>query len=155
MVTIHPKKHKLNYIGWQETDIGAPYTHDLYFGRSPFKVLTTFRDKLLYAYANAPVKRRMNKQGRVYYYHNYTKITNTVKKLLPEFNGVRWEGNSRPDCDDHPLFGWLKMWNMSLEEYLMNKNVIVICDGDEYCIWESLKERGITNGCIAKELPVS
>ncbi len=40
---------------------------------------------------------------------------------------------------------WLKDADISLIEFLTNKNIIVICDGDEYCIWTDLKKLGLIN----------
>ena len=61
---------------------------------------------------------------------------------MPEFKGVKFE-DSIIGTDDNCLKGWLKKLNISLIEFLTNKNIAVICDGDEYCIWEDMKKIGL------------
>ena len=39
----------------------------------------------------------------------------------------------------------LKKNNISWKEFLMNPNIIVICDGDEYQVWKGMKNLGIVN----------
>lgn len=51
--------------------------------------------------------------------------------------------NDYGGTDDYLIEGWLKKYNISLEEFLTNKRYVVICDGDEYCIWDHLKESGL------------
>ena len=123
---------------------------ELYFGRSPFKVLATFADKLKYAYANSPLRKVKHKKGGFNYYKEYYKVTNIVKKFLgqdKQFNGIeKWYlKHYTVGTDDYALRHWLKTSKMSLIEFLTNKSVIIICDGDEYCIWETMKESGLIN----------
>lgn len=47
--------------------------------------------------------------------------------------------------DENMLGGFLKIENISLEEYLTNKKYVVIQDGDEYCYWSDMKETGLVN----------
>lgn len=127
---------------------------DLFFGRSPFMVLATFQDKLRYAYANAPIRVYKNKTGKDRYYRQYYKVTNVVRKLVPEFNGfTTFRNNLHVGTEDAPLFDWLKSEHMTLENFLTDKNIIVIVDGDEYNIWQDMKKIGVINtNSIKKEI---
>lgn len=124
---------------------------DLYFGRSPFQVLSTFKDKLRYAYACAPLRKgRMKKSGYEGYWSEYYKVTRVVKKFFGDefiFNGLDpyKKRHLSIGTDDCMLPGWLKKANIDLIEFLTNKNIIVICDGDEYCIWTDMKKLGLIN----------
>ena len=40
---------------------------------------------------------------------------------------------------------FLKRENITLEEFLTSKKYIMICDGDEYCVWDDLKKAGLVN----------
>lgn len=55
--------------------------------------------------------------------------------------------------DDYCLGYWLDKENISLEEFLTNRRYIVICDGDEYCVWKDMKKSGLINvDAIEKEI---
>ena len=43
------------------------------------------------------------------------------------------------------LGGFLKEHNISLKEFLTNKRYIVVIDGDEYCVWDSIKDAGLVD----------
>ena len=128
-----------------------PLGDDMYFGRSPFKVLSTFKDKLCYAYACAPCRKgRMKKSGYESYWREYYKVTAVVRKFFGstfEFNGIEpnYRRRNYIGTDDCMLPKWLEIANISLIEFLINKNIIVICDGDEYCIWTDMKKLGLIN----------
>ena len=115
---------------------------ELYFGRSPFKILTSFREKLHYAYANTHgIEDRMEK------------VTETLTSLVPEIYG--FESRDYIGVDETTLPYWLTELGITLEEFLTNKKYAVVCDGDEYCIWEDLKKKGIINtDAIEKEIDV-
>lgn len=121
----------------------------MYFGRYPFQVLSSFEEKLRYAYACAPVRQgRVKKNGYHGYWHEYYKITNVVKKFFGTdhpFNGVDFRNQDSIGTDDSKLSYWLDQANISLIEFLTNKNIIVICDGDEYCVWTDMKKLGLIN----------
>ena len=126
---------------------------NIYFGRYPFKVLRTFEEKLQYAYANAPTRVQViKKTGKKIYSRRYHNITKVVNKFIPEFKRADFGGRHRgPDCDYGSLFHWLKKADMSLIDFLTNKQVIVICDGDEYCVWSDMKKMNIVNKDIIKK----
>lgn len=136
-------------LHWIDSDgMWSPYG-DMYFGRYPFQVLSSFEDKLRYAYACAPIRRgRVKKSGYEGYWHEYYKITNVVKKFFGteySFKGLDLKRCDSIGTDDSKLSYWLQHANISLIEFLTNKNIIVICDGDEYCIWTDMKKLGLIN----------
>lgn len=144
----------LDSLHWMRDGWWEPYGK-LYFGRHPFQVLSTFSDKLRYVYAHTPFRVRPSKKHK---WNNYSAmywvINNKVKKFLPGFKGIRVPRGTHIGTDDHCLWGWLKEANITLEEFLMNKNIIVICDGDEYCIWTGMKKLGlITKDNIKLAIP--
>ena len=147
---------------WEEVEYSCKYDDGwfnpwdtLYFGRHPFQVLSTFKDKLRYAYACAPTRRRgISKKGYTKFEHEYYKVSNQVRKFLPQWKGLAKE--KRRDSigtDDCCLSSWLKKTNISLIEFLTNKNIIVICDGDEYQIWSDMKKLGILNTANFTTIP--
>ena len=116
---------------------------EMYFGRYPFRVLTSFQDKLHYAYANTHgIEEKI------------AEVTEVLSTLVPEV----WSFEPKDEymgVDETTLPYWLKELGITLEEFLVNKKYAVICDGDEYCIWEDLKEKGIINtAAIEKEIDV-
>ncbi|MBO5424097.1 MAG: hypothetical protein J6A25_01130 [Lachnospiraceae bacterium] len=151
-------KHYSASEAWEEVRYSCKYDDgyfnpydDMYFGRSPFQVLYTFRDKLRYAYACAPHRMapesRKNKRGYRPIWAEYYKVDREVRKLIPQWKGLskRKRRDGYIGTDDHCLASWLKKANISLLEFLTNKNIIVICDGDEYCIWSDMKRLGVLN----------
>ena len=128
----------------KKTGVYAPHG-DLYFGRYPFRILYTFEDKLKYAYACAPIRVQM-RNGKKYYSRRYHNISRVVSNFIPGYRRVEFSRfYGRPSTDDSMLFHWLKKANMSLIEFLTNKQVMVICDGDEYNMWYHMKEKGLIN----------
>lgn len=118
---------------WSEDDIS--------FGRSPFDCLSTFESKVRYAIAVAG-------------WHDtdfkFEDIENIVKEVIPICKGIELpEEDYEPGTifygytDEDILSPFLKKENISLKEFLLNKRYIVIVDGDEYCIWEHIKNAGI------------
>lgn len=136
----------LKELDWETRDGYWEPWGKLYFGRHPFQVLSTFEEKLRYVYAHTPFRCRPSKKHR---WNNYSAmywvINNKIKKFLPGYKGIKVRRKTRIGTDDYCLWGWLKKADITLEEFLMNKNIIVICDGDEYCVWTGMKKLGLVN----------
>lgn len=180
------------------------------FGRSPFTVLTTFRDKLSYAVAEycgnnysiksylkaddtfdevfAPLLARLIgcdevKWGKTDYrhfevyadggdyldeveevpYERLVYVDNPEKEGLTEDDLVgrcyrntdkdgreiedAWFDVSDYGSIDHQsaglLRGFLKTNNLTLEDFLVRKDVVLVVDGDEYCELENLIDCGL------------
>ncbi len=128
---------------------------DLEFGRHPFKVLFDFRKKLAYAIASLCNWRHSKEK-------TFAGIERVVMEIVPGCEGIElpchhWYGDEEPkiyygSVDEDILSPFLKKRGISLKEFLTNKKYIVIVDGDEYCIWENMKEEGLINrGAIEAE----
>lgn len=118
--------------------IRAPH---LQFYRSPFDILTTFYDKARYAIAASNGNLVADVQAIFCkYIDGFTNfVFDQIYKSYDDEEMINYYGGT----DDYLIEGWLKKYNVSLEEFLTNKRYVVICDGDEYCIWDHLKESGL------------
>jgi len=102
------------------------YDDDWYFGRAPFRILSSFIDKMKYAFASG---------------FSYNEILAIVQKYIPTITEIKQP--KYMGTDEGQLKGWLEQAGIDLETFLINKKYIIICDGDESCIWDSLKDTGI------------
>lgn len=115
------------------------------FGRHPFKCLGTFESKVRYAIASL-CGYRVDAEER------FKEIERIVTEVVWECNGIklpkmRW-GDDEPSygyVDEDILTPFLNDEGISLREFLTNKKYVVIVDGDEYCIWNSMKDAGLVN----------
>lgn len=127
------------------------YESDLEFYRSPFQLLATFESKSRYAIASS--------DGRL-----VEKVEEIWYKYIPNFNGFRfdmrddyWDDEIKdwveadspvPDyggTDDYEIEGWLKSYNVSLEDFLTMRRYMVVCDGDETREWYHILDSGLVN----------
>ena len=106
---------------------------DWYFGRYPFRILSTFYDKVRYACASG--------------FCNET--IEIVKKYIPKIKEVKLP--EYMGTDDYQLKCWLADNNISLEEFLTHDKYVIICDGDEYCIWSQMLQSGLINKKVFEE----
>ena len=123
----------------------------LEFDRSPFDFLNTFESKTRYAIASS--------NGRL-----VPQIIEVWKKYVPGFSHFEFDEKSRvwdeekqeyvETDDDNPVYeygytddsmieGWLKKYNVSVEDFLTMKRYIVVCDGDEYRTWDKVRDSGL------------
>lgn len=117
------------------------WTEDLEYGRYPFQVLATFRDKLLYA-----IPALCNNKNK------YDDIVEVVKKYIPKFR--KFDFSMRDDGEkfgyiDHQsadlLYDFLNEEGITLEEFLTNKKYMIVIDGDEYAEFEKWVKSGLIN----------
>lgn len=124
---------------------------DLTFGRTPFRCLSTFFEKVKYSIASLCGYR--NNANEI-----FKTIENIVKEVIPECKEIilplvyhydlDYEGEdelSYGHVDEDILTPFLEKYEIPLKEFLTNKKYVVIVDGDEYCIWEEMKESGLVN----------
>lgn len=125
------------------------------FGRYPFNILFDFEDKVRYAFASFsddPNCKEFEEIKRI-----ITKYTGCKNIVFP--TQTDWKTHEEKEYYgyvDHQsadlLLFLLTKNNISMEEFLTNKKYIVIIDGDEYCIWDKIKESGVVNeSAIEKE----
>ena len=106
----------------------------MYFGRSPFRYLAKFSEKVIYALANGI---------------NYHDIEDIVKDNIPEFTGFKFVTESGGGyTDDYILSGWLEQHSVSLRDFLTRDSYFVICDGDEYYIFSDMLDSGIISKSV-------
>lgn len=114
------------------------------FGRAPFGCLGTFESKVRYAIASLCGYRA---DAAIV----FEEIESLVREIIPECTYIKlpknnWSNKTSYGCvDEDILTGFLEEEHISLKEFLTNKKYVVIVDGDEYCIWNSLKESGLVN----------
>lgn len=125
------------------------YESNLEFYRSPFSLLATFESKSRYAIASSN-GRLANEVEKIWY------------KYIPNFNGFRfdmkteeydydkkeWVDLDEPKpvyggTDDYQIEGWLKSYNVSLEDFLTMRRYMVVCDGDETREWYHILDSGL------------
>lgn len=156
------------------------YDRDLYFGRSPFDVLGTLIEKSVYTmasmcdYKDDDVYTEICDAIRSYFpefigfelpfearyheskYYSEDKIIEIYGKgnyLKRDDKWICW-GYNTGMVDEDILSDFLKRENISITEFLKNKKYVVVVDGDEYCIYDSLKKSGLINfNNIEKEYP--
>lgn len=126
----------------------------LEFGRSPFDFLNNFESKTRYAIASS--------NGRL-----VPQIVEVWKKYVPGFSHFEFDEKYRVwdeekqdyvDTDeDNPVYeygytddymieGWLKKYNVSVEDFLTMKKYSVVVDGDETRTWYKI----VTSGLVDK-----
>ncbi len=121
----------------------------LEFYRSPFDMLVTFKDKLRYAIASSNGNlvdecREICKK----YVDGFTDFEFDTKDYVWDSGVNDYVEADEPipnygGTDDYQIEGWLKYYNVSLEEFLTNKRYIVVVDGDEYAIYDHIKKSGL------------
>lgn len=109
------------------------YLDEWYFGRSPFRVLSTFQEKFQYAYASAKNEDMEN-------------VQNLLFEFVPEVN--RFKPPKYRGTDDYMLWSWLEKLGIDLKEFLINRKYIIICDGDEYCYWSLFKKANLLDTSV-------
>lgn len=135
---------------WEDKETRM-YESNLEFYRSPFSLLATFESKSRYAIASS--------QG-----HLADEVEKIWYKYIPNFNGFKfdmkteeydydkkeWVDLDEPKpiyggTDDYQIEGWLKSYNVSLEDFLTMRRYMVVCDGDEYREWYHILDSGLVD----------
>lgn len=138
---------------------------DLTFDRYPFKTLTTAEEKLCYAIANKipplgefgvedsdneTLQQEVKKFDRlasvIFESHGCTGI-----EYPTDFGGGLFYGHV--DGQSYTLFDrFLEDENISVKEFICNPKYVVVIDGDEYRIFDKMKDAGlIDHNNIVKE----
>lgn len=118
---------------------------DLEFSRWPFQFLNTWRDKVGYAIASyCQEYKRDDKEAKEF----ISKLEAIIKKHVKNFDHIEL-----PDPEDtwypfgyvdHQSEGLLQKFlseeNVTLEDFIFTPKYIVVIDGDESCIFNSMKK---------------
>lgn len=117
---------------------------EIEFGRSPFALLYKFAEKVLYALASL--------DGQDI---KLSDVNEVVSKYAPKVKTMELPVVSEESVggwvDDRILSHALKELGISLEDFLTDRRYMVVVDGDEYCVWDSLKQSGMINTSMIKE----
>ena len=135
---------------WEDKETRM-YESNLEFYRSPFSLLATFESKSRYAIASS--------QG-----HLADEVEKIWYKYIPNFNGFKFDmkteeyyydkkewvdlGEPKPiygGTDDYQIEGWLKSYNVSLEDFLTMRRDMVVCDVDAYREWYRILDSGLVD----------
>ena len=116
------------------------------FGRFPFKCLATFESKVRYAIGSL-CGYRSDAEAK------FKEIERIVTEVVWECTSISLPTRryslsgeiSYGYVDIDILTPFLENEGISLREFLTNKKYVVIVDGDEYCIWDSMKQSGLVN----------
>ena len=127
------------------------YESNLGFYRSPFSLLATFESKSRYAIASS-------------HGHLVDEVEKIWYKYIPDFDGFKfdmhteeydynkkeWVDLDEPKpayggTDDYQIEGWLKSYNVSLEDFLTMRRYMVVCDGDETREWYRVLDSGLVD----------
>ena len=131
---------------WHVDDSGIMdfwYEDDLEFGRSPFELLTDWYGRLRYCIATYS-----GKQNKI------DELEEICRRRVSGFKAFKFKENHYGDgldqgYIDHQSLGLLehalRKFNTSLEEFIFNDRYIVVIDGDEYCVFDTLIETEMFN----------
>ena len=125
--------------GWHIDSQGVMdfmFEHDLEFGRSPFDILADWEGRLRYAIATyANEQDKINELEEIC----QRRIAGFVKF---NFRKDHWEEKDYHGYVDHQSYGLLQhalsKYGISLEEFIFNDRYIVVIDGDEYNVFDTL-----------------
>lgn len=147
----HYTREEINKNFYMIDGIVRLWESSLEFYRSPFDMLVTFKDKLRYAIASSDGNlvdecREICKK----YVDGFTDFEFNTKDYVWDSEVKDYIETDDPipnygGTDDYQIEGWLKHYNISLEEFLTNKRYIVVVDGDEYCVWPNIKNSGLVD----------
>lgn len=125
---------------WYRDNEITIWTDDLEFGRSPFEVLTDWYRRMCYAIAS-------------YGKEHYPEIEALMFKRIAGLKKIDFHGNEteydKYGYVDHQSNGllqdFLEKRNISLEDFIFNDRYIVVIDGDEYHVFDTMVEAGLIN----------
>ena len=147
----HYNREEINKDFYMTDGIVRLWDSSLEFYRSPFDMLVTFRDKLRYAIASSngnlvnQCRELCQKYVDGFVDFKFDKIDYVWDSEVEDYVETDDPIPNYGGTDDYKIEGWLKHYNISLEEFLTNKRYIVVVDGDEYCVWSNIKNSGLVD----------
>ena len=145
----HYTREEINKNFYMTDGIVRLWESSLEFYRSPFDMLVTFRDKLRYAIASSngnlvnQCRELCQKYVDGFVDFKFDKINYVWDSEIEDYVETDDPIPNYGGTDDYQIEGWLKKYNVSLEEFLTNKRYIVVVDGDEYAIYDHIKKSGL------------
>lgn len=145
----HYTREEINKNFYMTDGIVRLWESSLEFYRSPFDMLVTFKDKLRYAIASSNGNLVDQCRELCYkYVDGFVDFEFDTKDYVWDSEVKDYVETDDPipnygGTDDYQIEGWLKYYNVSLEEFLTNKRYIVVVDGDEYAIYDRIKKSGL------------
>lgn len=133
------------------------YSDELIFDRYPFMVLSDFSEKVKYAIATFCGTSKPKDEAQ----KNLSLIRDVCREMIPYFDDFFFETIDGDDSDWKygyaenygKLEDWMKQNNVSIRDFLLSKRYIIVCDGDEYGVWDKMKSNGLVNvDIIQKEV---
>ena len=135
---------------WEDKETRM-YESDLEFYRSPFSLLATFESKSRYAIASSN-GRLADEVEKIWYKYipNFNGFEFDMKTEEYDYDKKDWVDLNEPKpiyggTDDYQIEGWLKSYNVSLEDFLTMRRYMVVCDGDEYREWYHILDSGLVD----------
>lgn len=147
----HYTREEINKNFYMIDGIVRLWESSLEFYRSPFDMLVTFKDKLRYAIASSDGNLVDEcRELCCKYVDGFVDFEFDIKDYVWDSNVKDYVEAKSPvpnygGTDDYQIEGWLKKYNVSLEEFLTNKRYIVVVDGDEYNCWLHIKDSGLVD----------
>ena len=127
------------------------YESHLEFYRSPFSLLATFESKSRYAIASSN-GRLADEVEKLWYKYipNFNGFAFDMKTEEYDYDKKDWVDLDEPKpiyggTDDYQIEGWLKNYNVSLEDFLTMRRYMVVCDGDETREWYRILDSGLVD----------
>jgi hypothetical protein len=120
--------------------------NDIYYGRSPFQVINTFKSKLKYYIASLCNSKE-----------DIERVKSELMTIFDDIKNIEFSGtfNKNWGNGDYDQYGYaqnygyfgdsLKDKNISLKEFLTNNKYVIIVDGDEYQELMNLFDSGLIN----------
>lgn len=135
---------------WEDKETRMYESH-LEFYRSPFSLLATFESKSRYAIASSN-GRLADEVEKIWYKYipNFNGFEFDMKAEEYDYDKKDWVDLDEPKpiyggTDDYQIEGWLKSYNVSLEDFLTMRRYMVVCDGDETREWYHILDSGLVD----------
>ena len=145
-----PEEMMKNIYLWDDKETRM-YESNLEFYRSPFSLLATFESKSRYAIASSD-GRLADEVEKIWYKYipNFNGFEFDMKTEEYDYDKKDWVDLDEPKpiyggTDDYQIEGWLKSYNVSLEDFLTMRRYMVVCDGDEYREWYHILDSGLVD----------
>ena len=145
-----PEEMMKNIYLWDDKETRM-YESNLEFYRSPFSLLATFESKSRYAIASSN-GRLADEVEKIWYKYipNFNGFKFDMKTEEYDYDKKEWVDLDEPKpiyggTDDYEIEGWLKSYNVSLEDFLTMRRYMVVCDGDETREWYHILDSGLVD----------